>query len=716
MSLVILASVSGVQVDTSRQKYSRYEIMEELGIGGMATVYRAYDPLFEREVAIKVLKRELLEDPELKERFERETKIIAKLEHAAIVPVHDVGFDNGQLFYVMRYMTGGSLSERINDNSLTLEQISYIILRLADSLDYAHRKGIVHRDLKPGNILFDEVGNAFISDFGIAKFTQAATRITHSGIIGTPRYMSPEQARGEETDGRSDLYTLGVMLFEILSGKAPFEAATPLALAFKHATEPAPNILDINPNLPPKLGDVLKKTLQKDPNDRYRTCIEFANAFLEALPADAAPNAKFITPLPPRLSGGPEAPTELPPPPPPKPSSKNRYWMMGGFTMFTILLFGLWRISTSQPTIIASTSTPEPVSSPQAMIATDIVSSPTLLPTEFATATVVSTLTVEPSPTPSLNILGGAINIAFTSNREVFVMDMDGRNRKQLTNTNIPKFDLQWLPDSSEILYREGKCMFNVDSEVGEPEPEKIGCLIDDDFVGFRVSPDGEDIAISVKDRLLILPFDLELLASAKSADELQKSGNICIDYSDVTAEGALWSSDGKSLAVLYQGPVGSNLNRLGDTVRVIEVDLTRCEAVDPLLIDEFPGRHFTPEGYASEPVLPSYHWDGNERFVFNTYIRNDGYGELYLYDMFSAAARRLNPVNGSCCYRGATFSPDGTYILFAFQDIGEGFESKTRLYYIPLDGSEAILPFNLPLGFFTNPRENILFALRPGP
>ena len=702
-------------MDTSRQKYNRYEIMEELGIGGMATVYRAYDPLFEREVAIKVLKRELLEDPELKERFERETKIIAKLEHAAIVPVHDVGYDNGQLFYVMRYMAGGSLSERIDDNSLTLEQISYVILRLADALDYAHRKGIVHRDLKPGNILFDEVGNAFISDFGIAKFTQAATRITHSGIIGTPRYMSPEQARGEETDGRSDLYTLGVMLFEILSGKAPFEATTPLALAFKHATEPAPNILDINPNLPQKLGDVLQKTLQKDPNDRYHTCIEFANAFLEALPADTAPNAKFITPLPPRISGNPDAPTELPPPAP-KPSSKNRYWMMGGFTVLAIVIFGLWRTSTYQPTIIASTSTPEAVSSPQDVIATDIVSSPTPSPTESVTATIVSTPTIEPSPTPSVNVIGGAVNIAFTSNREVFVMDMDGRNRKQLTNTNIPKFDLQWLPDSSELLYREGKCIFKVDAEAGEPEPEKIGCLNDDDFVGFRVSPDGEDIVISVKDRLLILPFDLELLANAQSADAIQKSDSICIDYPDVTVEGALWSSDGKNLALLYQGPVGSNLNRIGDTVRILEVNLIRCEAVDPVVIDEFPGRHFTPDGYVSNPTLPSYHWDGDRRFLFNTFTRNGGYGELYLYDMFSAVAQRINPVNGTCCYRSATFSPDGSYILFAFQDIGEGFESRTKLYYIPLNGSEAILPFNLPLGFFTNPRENILFALRPGP
>ena len=670
----------------------------------MATVYRAYDPLFEREVALKVLKRELLQDPELLERFERETKIVAKLEHAAIVPVYDVGYDNDQLFYVMRYMTGGSLSERINEGRLDLEQVSYILLRLADALDYAHRKDIVHRDLKPANILFDEVGNAFISDFGIAKFARATTRITHTGIIGTPRYMSPEQARGEETDGRSDEYTLGVLLFEILGGRAPFEATTPLALAFKHATEPAPDILSVNPNLPPELGKILKKAMEKEAEDRYATCAEFANAFLGALPVGTAPNAKFITPLPPRTPYKHEAPTEAPSEPEPAPRSRRNVWIFIGLAALALLAFGLRGWLAPDPTPPASTSTSEPV------IATNIPSSPTPSPT--ASATLTPTEAVTPEPLPAIPSVGGAINIAFTSNREVFVMDMDGGNRKQLTNTNIPKFDLQWLPDSSELLYGEGKCIYKVDAEAGEPVPEKMGCFTDEFFDGFRVSPDGRNIAFSIARRLLVLPFDPELLSTVKSAFELQNSENICIDYAEITVKSAQWSSDGRSLAILYQGAVG-NLNRLGDAVRILEVDLLRCEAVDPMVIDEFPGDRFIPDGYAAEPVLPSYHWDGDGRFVFNTFIRNGGYGELYLYDTSTAQEERINPVRGTCCYRSATFSPDGTYILFAFQDIGRGADSKTELYYIPLDGSETTVPFRLPLGFFTDAREDILFALR---
>ncbi len=178
------------------KKFSRYEIREELGIGGMATVYRAYDPLFEREVALKILKRELLNDPQVLDRFERETKIVAKLEHAAIVPVHDVGHDNDQLFYVMRYMMGGSLSERITKGKMSYVEMAHIIQRIGAALDYAHDKSIVHRDLKPGNILFDEYNNAYISDFGIAKFVHAPINLTSSGIIGTPTYHESRTGAG----------------------------------------------------------------------------------------------------------------------------------------------------------------------------------------------------------------------------------------------------------------------------------------------------------------------------------------------------------------------------------------------------------------------------------------------------------------------------------------------------------------------------------------
>ena len=186
---------------TAPEKIGRYEIKGELGRGGFATVYHGYDPRFEREVAIKFLPPELIHaDPQFKVRFEREAKIIAQLEHPAIVPVYDVGEENNQPYFVMRYMGGGSLSESIKSQVFSLEEAVRILEQIAPGMDEAHASGIVHRDLKPGNILFTTKGVPLISDFGIAKFTQGeGGSVTGSAIIGTPAYMAPEQASGVQT-------------------------------------------------------------------------------------------------------------------------------------------------------------------------------------------------------------------------------------------------------------------------------------------------------------------------------------------------------------------------------------------------------------------------------------------------------------------------------------------------------------------------------------
>ena len=683
------------------EKFSRYEIGVELGQGGMATVYRAYDPLFERDVALKILKHELLREPQLKERFERETKIIAKLEHAVIVPVYDVGFDNGQLFYVMRYMAGGSLSERI-ENGLTPNEIGHILLRIAAALDYAHKKGIVHRDLKPGNILFDENNSPYISDFGIAKFVQASTRMTQSGIIGTPRYMSPEQARGDDADGRSDLYSLAIILFEMLSGKTPFEAETPLAMAFKHAVETPPSILEINPNLPEEVDAVIAKALAKQPDERYATCSEFTHAFLKVFPEAASLDADIITPLPPRPPKF-EASTEMPPVT--QPRINPRLWMIGGLIALTLLMFTIWKVSQS-PTIPASTFTPEPVT------ATATLASPTISPTKTAapTATSVPTIPV------AVVYPGGADKLALTANRDIYLMDVDGKKIRQLTNTNLPKFDLQWLPGGKELLYGEGKCVYKIDANTPQAKPEELVCFTAEKFEGFRVSPDGKYVAISIERRLIVFPFDPALLAKVPSAFQLQGSSDACLDYTDVAVKSAQWSVDGNSLAILYQGAVGNQL-RVGDTIRVMAVDTASCQHVDPIIAEEIPNRQFTPDGYIKSPVLPAYAWDGNQQILFNTLVRNDGYGELYLYDMSKTLARKINPVNGICCYRDSILSPDGTYILLFFQDVNQGSDSETQMYYIPvdqLDSETTFTPIKLPLHFFPNPRENIEVALRP--
>jgi serine/threonine protein kinase len=270
----------------------RYEIKAELGRGGMATGYRAYDPRFKREVALKILPREFLHDPQFRARFEREAETIAALEHPAIVPVHDFGEEDGQPYFVMRLMPGGSLADRLEKGPLPLTEAARIFSRLAPALDWAHAHGIIHRDLKPGNILFDDNDNPYISDFGIAKLTQASVTFTGSAIVGTPAYMSPEQARGEkDIDGRSDIYALGAIVFQMLTGRFPYETDTPMGMVVKHITEPVPRILDVKPDLPPACEGVIGQATAKNCNDRYATAGAMELVTEQALAAVVQPTA-----------------------------------------------------------------------------------------------------------------------------------------------------------------------------------------------------------------------------------------------------------------------------------------------------------------------------------------------------------------------------------------------------------------------------------------
>ena len=264
----------------------QYEIDDEIGRGGMSVVYRARDRRLNRAVAIKVLPPELAHDPAIRTRFTREAQTAAQLSHAHIVPIFDVGEREGLAFIVMAIVNGGNLATLLTrEPRQPIDEVRRFLTEIADALAYAHLRGVIHRDVKPDNILLDDTsGRAVVTDFGIARAIEASTRLTVTGIaVGTPAYMSPEQAIGDrEIDGRSDVYSLGVLGYQMLTGRLPFNAGNSMALLLKHVSETPPSINELRPDTPRALREAIERALAKSREDRWPT----AGAMREALLSD----------------------------------------------------------------------------------------------------------------------------------------------------------------------------------------------------------------------------------------------------------------------------------------------------------------------------------------------------------------------------------------------------------------------------------------------
>jgi serine/threonine protein kinase len=258
---------------------AEYEIIEELGRGGMAMVYRAKDRQLEREVAIKVLPFSLAFDTEFVERFQREARTAAQLEHPNIIPIYRVGRAGRVIYFVMKFLRGGSLSSILGVRKrLNPPEIRRLLLEAGSALGYAAQRGIVHRDIKPDNIMFDEFGQSLLTDFGIAK-AASGQKLTGTGMsIGTPHYMSPEQARAQPIDGRSDIYSLGIVAYQCLTGAVPYDGEDSFSIGYKHITEPIPTPSLITAD-ERRLFEIIKRMLMKDPFDRFQTCEELIASF-----------------------------------------------------------------------------------------------------------------------------------------------------------------------------------------------------------------------------------------------------------------------------------------------------------------------------------------------------------------------------------------------------------------------------------------------------
>ncbi|HEC34263.1 MAG TPA: hypothetical protein ENI37_06050 [Chloroflexi bacterium] len=411
----------------------KYRIVEHLGHGGMAEVYKAHHPGLDRYVAIKVLHSFLASEENFLARFQREAKAVAGLRHPNIVQVYDFDYDQERSLYymVMEFIDGPTLKGRLDElaacgERMPLDDAVRIAASVGEALDYAHRRGMVHRDVKPANIMFTSDGQAILTDFGIAKIVNVAGLTASGAMVGTPAYISPEQGLGQAGDERSDIYSLGIVLYQMITGVLPFDADTPMGVVLKHINEPLPSPRVVRPDLSVGLEQVLVRAMAKDPAQRYQTAAQFvadlrrAAAGQEIQPASLEATAVTppldqtvpMRPTPPGMLTPPPSPVPTPAPPP----RRRMRWVVAGLVLIPLLLLvagflisggrvdALLGSLMTSPTV-AGTATPDMVATRLAATLAAVqatLEAPTPTPTTTPTSTPTST------PTPDLTATAAA--------------------------------------------------------------------------------------------------------------------------------------------------------------------------------------------------------------------------------------------------------------------------------------------------------------------
>jgi hypothetical protein len=334
-----------------------------------------------------------------------------------------------------------------------------------------------------------------------------------------------------------------------------------------------------------------------------------------------------------------------------------------------------------------------------------------------ATATEAPPAPTETPTVPSLTAIGGADKIAFVANNEIYLMNIDGSDLERLTTDGATKSDLQWLPDGETILFISGTIVkfYNIRTDVVDTLTSFPSATSLDVF---RVSNDGKQVMISMNNQIFVVPFDFDKMKDVHKKSDLLAL-EPCIEpkgktKSALIVKQARWSADDKLVAWLFKGPDAGNQSLQSDQVSVLNIQDCNPDTID--LLDNFPGNRFIPVEFQNH-LMPDFDWDGFNLFVFNTSKRNNGWGEVYIYNWESHKPTPIRPISKKCCYRDARWSPDGDYLIFAFQDEGLAAEAQTLLYYVPYGeiGTDANLtPLPLPEGFFKNPKEAPQPALHP--
>ena len=570
-----------------------YQIREELGRGGMAVVYRAYQQSLNRYVAIKVLPPQFAFDREFVERFQREARAAAGLRHPNIVVIHDVGQEEGIYYIVMEYLEGQTLKQVIEqEGPLPPQRVGRIIEQVAAALDYAHRRGFVHRDVKPANIFVGEGDRVTLTDFGIAKAGAETQHLTRTGtLMGTPEYMSPEQAEGGTVDYRTDLYALGVVLYQMLVGRVPFRGTTPHAVLHAVIYEPPPPPRQINPNLPPVIEAVIMQAVAKRPEQRFQRGAEMVAALRAALAGKPA-----TVPPPPRMAG--QAPLKAGRAPAAgqitgtleHPGAKRSgqsgkqgsllVWIMAGIAVVLFLFLGVlvlllaggggketpvpatiqaivWMATATTPT--DASSVPQASGLPQSSAPATEEVVPTQAGTSVAAPPPVTDTSVPPSsptppssvpptatptPVPPPNANAPAGRLAFSSNRdgkpEIYVISLPDGSPVRLTNNNADDWLPDWSPDGSKIAftsYRTGSYDLWVMNGDGSGQTAWVTTGAWDEYA--RWAPDGQRLSFSSTAKTDGVP-NSEIFVRQSDGSLVQ------LTHSTAEDQWADWSPDGR--------------------------------------------------------------------------------------------------------------------------------------------------------------------------
>lgn len=723
----------------------------------MAEVYRAWDLKRNVPLAMKILLADLAEDKVFLRRFRREASTLARLEHPYIVRFYGLEQDDDLAFMMMDYVEGTTLRKEIfrAKGPLSRQRVLEIMQPVCSALHYAHQMGMVHCDVKPANIMIHNNGTVLVADFGISRMMESST--TTMVGAGTPAYMAPEQVRGEDPRPQTDIYGLGVVLYEMLTGgERPFTGETAQTTGSTSEkvrweqlflSPPSPRLHD--PEISPALETVVLKCLEKRPDDRFDSTLTLLSALEQAIPeiAEAGSPTKVgqvPTPIPP-TSFSPASPGSAVPPQAEAPTPyalrrkrRGRVVTWALLSIGVIVILAIWMMNSSgwinfpgqaslafnQTRTAAVAVLPPPTSEitasapptqDSAAIDTAVAltlqaqlsqtpSSATPEPsTPTPSITTTPSPTIEPTPTPTTLALGGADRIAFVSDNDIWVANVDGSAPIQLTTDRSLKSDLQWAPDGQVINFIVGTCVWSVN--IASSEQTMVTCFDADELNAYQIDPTGEWVAISLRFAnshrydLFVVPYAkfLTLLPSNRSdLEALGKEGCASLaPYPPHSVKTTHWSVAGKSLASLIIGPEGQH--------EMLAMDVSKCEQFyqnyqeqyfdDPALKDYQSGRN--------KGLIASYGWNGRTLVISSSFT--EGFGELWAYRSATDPGERIALLSKKwCCYRDPQFSPDGNLLYFAYLDLSD---RKIKIYYINFNtiGSQAPTPLSLEGELFSD-------------